>query len=76
MITHPQGIGRLQKMDCRVYFCSFIPLNIEAHPYAIFYSRGKHTHPPPPPNKPPQLILDEVITLVKEMQGPNLTASG
>ncbi|KAJ6133753.1 hypothetical protein N7523_000075 [Penicillium sp. IBT 18751x] len=75
MVTHSHGIGRLQKIGCSVYMCSFIPLNLMAHPYAIFYSRGKHTHPPPPPNKPPQLILDEVIALVKENQGPNLTAS-
>ncbi|CBF78887.1 predicted protein [Aspergillus nidulans FGSC A4] len=41
----------------------------------FFVSRGIHSHPPPPPNKPPQLILDEILDLIRKMQSPDLTPS-
>lgn len=74
-VIHPQGAGKMQKMTCNVRFRIYIPEDLEACPYAIFLSTGIHTHPPPPPNKPPQLIMDEILDLIRRMQNPDLTLS-
>ncbi|KAJ5491665.1 hypothetical protein N7539_003232 [Penicillium diatomitis] len=74
-VIHPQGQGKMQTHDCSVYFCTYMPLDIRTHPYAIFYSRGCHTHPPPPPNRPPWLIMDDILDLICRMQTPDLTLS-
>ncbi|EYE94136.1 uncharacterized protein EURHEDRAFT_458234, partial [Aspergillus ruber CBS 135680] len=58
-----------------VSFRVLIPLDLDECPYAIFLSTGTHSHPPPPPTKPPQIILDEILDLMKRMRNPDLTLS-
>ena len=62
-------------MECKVSFRILIPLDLDECPYAIFLSTGTHSHPPPPPSKPPQIILDEILDLMKRMRNPDLTLS-
>lgn len=64
-VSHPLGRGDIIPSfpKCIVKFRTFIPKDIEKHPYAIFYSRGTHNHPPPPPSKPPHQLMEEVWNL-------------
>lgn len=40
-----------------------------------FYLLALILIPPPPPSKPPQIILDEILDLMKRMRNPDLTLS-
>ena len=62
-------------MGCKVSFRILIPLDLDECSYAVFLSTGTHSHPPPPPSKPPQIILDEILDLMKRMRNPDLTLS-
>lgn len=62
-------------MNCQVSFRILIPLDLDQCPYAIFLSTGTHCHPPPPPSKAPEVIIDEILDLIKRMQNPELTLS-
>ena len=75
-MIHPQGQGSIQDHGtCDVVFYTFIPYDIRSHPYAIFYSRGVHNHPPPPPTKAPWLIASEVLDVICRNMNPDLTLS-
>ncbi|KAJ5195005.1 uncharacterized protein N7498_008443 [Penicillium cinerascens] len=75
-VVHPQGQGKIQSHGaCNVMFQTFIPLLPERYPYAIFYSRGTHSHPPPPPTKAPWIIASEVLDLICKNLDPNLKLS-
>ncbi|KAJ5424918.1 hypothetical protein N7445_010891 [Penicillium cf. griseofulvum] len=52
-VVHPNGRGKMITCfpKCAVKFRTFIPLDLEKYPYAIFYSRGVHNHAPPPPSR-------------------------
>lgn len=62
-------------MNCQVSFRILIPLDLDKCPYVIFLSTGTHSHPPPPPSKSPEIILDEILDMIKRMQNPELTLS-
>ncbi|KAJ5330317.1 hypothetical protein N7476_000100 [Penicillium atrosanguineum] len=75
-VIHPQGQGKIQSHGaCNVIFQTFIPLLPERYPYAIFYSRGRHSHPPPPPTKAPWIIASEVLDLICKNLDPDLKLS-
>ena len=72
---HPQGQGKLTQQQCGMQFRLWIPIDLVECPYALFYSRGCHSHPPPPPNRAPYLIMGEILNLICRNQTPDLTLS-
>ncbi|KAI2757724.1 hypothetical protein CBS147339_2395 [Penicillium roqueforti] len=76
-VVHLGGRGAIQRQfpQCTVKFRTFVPKDIEKHPYAIFYSAGIHNHPPPPPSKPPYDLIEELWNLLSRGQTSDLTLS-
>jgi hypothetical protein len=74
---HPTGRGQIirQPIPCTVEFRTFCPIDTERYPYAIFWSKGQHNHPPPPPTKAPHELIEHISSLLVRLQTPDLTPS-
>lgn len=70
-IEHPQGTGSLVHRPCSVKFRLFKPRDIRNCPYIIWTSHGIHEHPLPPSSRTHRILLDNITSLIQQMDEPS-----
>jgi len=61
------------RKNCSVKFYSYVPTNLQDHPYIVIISKGVHSHPPPPPTKTPVDIVSELQKIINNENVIDLT---
>jgi hypothetical protein len=72
-VNHPQGKGKLVRMECGVQFDIIIPVHVTPGAQYIFTSHGIHTHPPPPPTRTPEALTQDIVSLIRRVKDPSMT---
>jgi hypothetical protein len=63
----------MEKHNCKVQFILFSPLDLNTTPYLIWISIGEHTHPPPPSTRTPIMYAEDITSIIRRIQCPDLT---
>ncbi|KAI2054695.1 hypothetical protein LOZ12_003101 [Ophidiomyces ophidiicola] len=67
-VSHPQGLGVLQKRNCNVTFTVMVPADLTKCHFILFISHGVHNHVPPPPHLEAEEILEDVPVILHRLK--------
>ena len=60
--------------QCQARMSYYVLVDIREWLYIFIAAHRIHTHPPPPPAKTPLAIINDMISIIRQMQNLGLTA--